>query len=127
MSTQNVRPAVGERVRVTQQIPQRHEVWTTHVEGKVLSLSQKKTGSWYAHSKDDRLWLDRLTLQKDDGERVVCILDDYSHLEVLPQPEEAAAASIDDDGLDGDEADQGSDDAASDQADDAQADEPQAG
>ena len=73
----------GQRVVVTQQIPQRDEVWITKIEGIVQRYDQQKTGSWFAATKDGKLWLDRLTLQKDDGEIVVCVLDDYSRVEVL--------------------------------------------
>jgi len=72
---------VGQRVRVIQQIVQRDETWTQQVEGEVVKIEQKKTGSWYAHGKDDKLWLDRLTLKKSDGEIVVCNLDRFSHIE----------------------------------------------
>jgi len=74
----------GAVVEVTQQIPHRDDdVWTTKVIGTVIKYEQAKTGSWYAHAKDDKLWLDRLTLRKDDGEIVVLILDKYTHVERL--------------------------------------------
>ncbi|MFG0330749.1 MAG: hypothetical protein ACF8PN_12740 [Phycisphaerales bacterium] len=78
--------AVGERVRVTQQIPQRDDNWTTTVEGEVVSYRQAKTGSWFAHSKDDRLWLDRLELRLDDGEITICNLDQFSRVEIMDKP-----------------------------------------
>ena len=73
----------GTRVRVTQQIPMGVRAESTTVEGAVVRFSQEKTGSWFAHSKDDKLWLDRLELVRDDGEHVVCNLDQYSRVEVL--------------------------------------------
>lgn len=73
----------GRRVAVVQQIPQRDEVWTSRTEGEIVRYEQRKTGSWYAHAKDDRLWLDRLVVRKDDGEIVVFNLDGYTHVEVL--------------------------------------------
>lgn len=74
----------GDRVRVVQQIPQRDgDCWVAAGEGTVVSLKQAKTGSWYAHAKDERLWLDRLTLRADDGEVNVYILDAYTHIEVV--------------------------------------------
>ncbi|MEZ6190193.1 MAG: hypothetical protein R3C45_02770 [Phycisphaerales bacterium] len=73
----------GQRVAVTQQIPRKEGVWTDRVEGVVVRTEQKKTGSWYAHAKDDKLWLDRLVIQKDDGEIVVANLDAYTHVEAL--------------------------------------------
>ena len=53
------------------------------VEGEVVSLRQAKTGSWFAHSKDDRLWLDRLEIRLADGEVVVCNLDRFSRVEIV--------------------------------------------
>lgn len=75
---------IGQRVVVTQQIPQRDEVWTSRTEGTIVAFDQKKTGSWFAHAKDDKLWLDRLTLKKDDGELIICNLDNYTRVETLP-------------------------------------------
>ena len=71
----------GNVVEVTQQIPQRDETWTTTTRGTIVKYEQTKTGSWFAHSKDDKLWLDRLTLKLDDGEIVELNLDKYSHIQ----------------------------------------------
>jgi hypothetical protein len=77
----------GAKVKVTQQIAARDYAWTSDVTGTVLEFEQKQTGSWYAHSKNDKLWLDRLLLKRDDGELMTLNLDDYSHVEVLaPAP-----------------------------------------
>jgi hypothetical protein len=77
----------GTRVKVTQQIAARDYTWTSDVVGTVLGYEQKQTGSWFAHSKNDKLWLDRLLLKKDDGELITLNLDDYSHVELLdPAP-----------------------------------------
>lgn len=73
----------GMRVRVTQQIPFGKQTTTTSVEGEIVRFGQQKTGSWFAHSQDDKLWLDRLELKKDDGELVVVNLDQYSRVETL--------------------------------------------
>ena len=73
--------APGTRVRVTQQTPLRDRTWTNAVEGVVQRCRQAKTGSWFAHAKDDQLWLDRLELQLDDGELAVLNLDQYSVVE----------------------------------------------
>ena|SRR5688572_6013288 len=76
----------GAIVEVTQQIPHRDRVWTNRIRGTVVSYQQKQTGSWFAHSKDDKLWLDRLVLRKEDGEITSLNLDDYTHLEVIRPP-----------------------------------------
>ena len=80
-----IRP--GAKVKVTQQIAARDYTWTSDVVGTVMGFEQKQTGSWYAHSKNDKLWLDRLLIKKDDGELTTLNLDDYSHVELLsPAP-----------------------------------------
>jgi hypothetical protein len=72
----------GVKVKVTQQIAARNYALTSDVSGTVVRFEQKTTGSWFAHSKNDKLWLDRLTLRKDDGELITLNLDDYSHVVV---------------------------------------------
>ena len=58
----------------------------TELEGEVLRAGQQQTGSWFAHSKDKKLWLDRLEIRKDDGELITINLDQYSRVEPLDQP-----------------------------------------
>lgn len=82
---------IGRRVRVVQQIPRLSGTMTTKVEGVVASYGQSKTGSWFAHSKDHKLWLDRVELVKDDGERVICNLDQYTHVEAVEAAQSPAA------------------------------------
>jgi hypothetical protein len=53
------------------------------IEGTIVSYKQQTTGSWYAHSRDDKLWLDRIVIKKADGEITTLNLDDYSNIEVL--------------------------------------------
>ncbi len=73
----------GTRVRITQQVPRRQGHLKTTIEGSVVRYEQSKTGSWYAHGKDDKLWLDRLVLRRDDGEIVYLNLDQYSLVEAV--------------------------------------------
>ena len=68
-------------MRVTQQLAQRDRTWTNTVEGVITRYQQAKTGSWFAHAKDDQLWLDRLELLLDDGEIAILNLDQYSVIE----------------------------------------------
>ena len=76
----------GAKVKVTQQIAARHYSLPTVVEGTIVSFAQKETGSWFAHSRDDRLWLDRLVIRKADGELTTLILDEYSHIVIVSAP-----------------------------------------
>lgn len=73
---------IGRRVRLIQQIPHGSGCWRTQMEGIVLGLFQEKTGAWYAHSKDKKLWLDRIEILQDSQEVSKCILDQYSRIEL---------------------------------------------
>ncbi|MFM7807057.1 MAG: hypothetical protein ACKPEA_03900 [Planctomycetota bacterium] len=75
--------APGTRVRVTQQLPQTHQSWSTTIEGTVVRWRQDRTGSWFAHGKDDKVWLDRLEVRRDDGELVTLNLDRWSLIETV--------------------------------------------
>jgi hypothetical protein len=82
-STDDAALKPGTRVEVTQQVPRQHKTFHAETEGVVVKHEQRKTGSWYAHAKDDKLWLDRLTVRKDDGEIVMFNLDALTHVEVV--------------------------------------------
>ena len=73
----------GQRVRVTQTVERRARDWQSSVTGIVLATEVSMTGSWFAHSKDDRLWLRRVRLQKDDGEVSLLNVDGWTRLELL--------------------------------------------
>lgn len=84
--------APGTRLRITQQIVRQGNgmgvgagdgTFTGAVEGIVVMSTQQKTGSWYAHSRDGKLWLDRIELKKDDGELITLNIDQYTHIDVL--------------------------------------------
>ncbi|MGA2582864.1 MAG: hypothetical protein ABSG31_06270 [Tepidisphaeraceae bacterium] len=72
----------GAKVKVVQQIAARNYSWAAEVAGTVVDYQQQQTGSWYAHSKNDKLWLDRLTLRKDDGEITTLNLDEFSVVKI---------------------------------------------
>lgn len=74
---------IGSHVRVSQQVMLHDSAEVTSVEGVVLRVGQQKTGSWFAHGRDKKLWLDRLELRKEDGELVVVNLDQHSRVEVI--------------------------------------------
>lgn len=83
-SATSVRLQPGTRIRVTQQVPRLTGAMVARpVEGVIVRAGQQKTGSWFAHAVDDKLWLDRVELRTDDGELVVLNLDQYSHVELV--------------------------------------------
>lgn len=73
----------GQRVRIRQTIERREGPWTCETVGTVLSVEPEKTESWFAHAQDNKLWLRRLRLRKDDGELTTLTLDRHSEVEVL--------------------------------------------
>lgn len=77
----DVRP--GMRIKVSQTIDRRAGSWTTEVVGTVLSVEPQPTGAWFAHGKNDKYWLVRIQLQKDDGEISLLILDQHTQITVL--------------------------------------------
>jgi hypothetical protein len=83
MSNETVQIEAGMRIRVTQQLVRGTERSAVSVEGEVLRVGQQKTGSWFAHAKDKKLWLDRVELRLDDGELVTLNLDRFSVVEAV--------------------------------------------
>ena len=83
----------GSLVRVTQQIPRRTDTYTTSVTGTVLRQERQNSGSWFARNKRDKVWLDRLLLQKADGEITILNLDSYTAVEVLTGPKATLSES----------------------------------
>jgi hypothetical protein len=81
MSIDELKP--GQRVRVTQAIDRREGDWIATTEGVVESVAVKKTAASYAHSKDAKLWLTRLTLRKEDGEISQLVIDSLAKIELL--------------------------------------------
>lgn len=76
--------SVGQRIRVTQEVDRREGNWQLAVEGTVESVKPEKTGSWYAHGKDDKFWLYRIRVRKPDGELSTLIVDQNSRVEFIP-------------------------------------------
>ncbi len=74
---------IGSRVRVTEALSHGEDLSAFVVEGEIVRMGQQKTGSWFAHARDKKLWLDRLELRKDDGEIAVVNLDQHSVVEVI--------------------------------------------
>lgn len=85
MNEHAVELRAGQRVRVIGQIARPSGSLVSSVEGVVVRVGQQKTGSWFAHSRDKKLWVDRVELRKDDGEIVVRNLDAMSRVEVLAE------------------------------------------
>jgi hypothetical protein len=83
----------GTVVRITQQIPRRLDTFTTVVIGTVIRQERQPSGSWFARNKDNKVWLDRLVIRKDDGEISILNLDEYTNVEVLRGPEAVLAES----------------------------------
>ncbi|MBK8270811.1 MAG: hypothetical protein IPK83_21890 [Planctomycetes bacterium] len=59
---------------------------TQAAEGDIVSIQNKPTGSWHAHGKNDKLWLLRLRLKRDDGELVDFVIDRDSRVTLLKEP-----------------------------------------
>ncbi|MEQ9096271.1 MAG: hypothetical protein RIE32_08420 [Phycisphaerales bacterium] len=76
----------GAKVRITQQFPRMSGTMVSTIEGVVVRVGQEKSGSWFAHTRDNKVWIDRVELRKKDGELVVLNLDRFSAVEILEEP-----------------------------------------
>lgn len=73
----------GQRVRIKHTIDRREQDWHTAIEGVIEGTELQKTGSWYAHSKDNKFWLRRIRIRKDDGELTLISVDPGTQIELL--------------------------------------------
>lgn len=74
---------IGTPVCVTETARRRDRVTETRTIGTVEAWEELPTGSWYAHGKNDRLWLRRLKLRKADGEMSLLVVDDSTSIAKL--------------------------------------------
>lgn len=70
----------GTPVRVRQVTYRRDREVVAETVGVVEEWDERPTGSWYAHGKNDKLWLRRLKLRKVDGELVLLVVDKGTHI-----------------------------------------------
>lgn len=89
MTTTRLNLAPEQRVRISQTIDTREGAWQTVVEGTVVCVARKPTGSWFARGRNDKLWLHRLRIRKDDGELVELVLDARTRITVLDGQEDS--------------------------------------
>ena len=81
MTKQEIKP--GQRIRILQEIERREGNWNSETVGEVLAVEAQQTGSWHAHGKDNKLWLTRIRLRKDNGEITTVVCDPATRLEIL--------------------------------------------
>ena len=85
MTIQDLKP--GQRVRIRQQIERREGNWRNEVVGVVEQVNMEPTGSWYATGVDDKLWLYRIRLRKENGEQTTISMDRFTEIEsVISNP-----------------------------------------
>lgn len=70
----------GTPVCVRLMVRRRGPDTVTVIYGVVDGWAMARTGSWYAHGKNQRLWLPRLKLRKEDGEESLIVLDDATEI-----------------------------------------------
>lgn len=70
----------GTPVCVRQVVERRVRSITSEVVGVVEAWEELPTGSWFAHGKNDKLWLMRLKLRKLDGELTLLVIDDRTEI-----------------------------------------------
>jgi|GEM_PF-351141 len=73
----------GTPVRVLQTTRRRDASYEAESVGVVQAWETLATGSWFAHGKNDKLWLTRLRLRKADGEITLLVIDDATSIAKL--------------------------------------------
>lgn len=73
----------GQQVRIRQKIDRREGDWNLAVTGTVLEAKPRKTGSWFAHGRDNKVWLYSVTLRKSDGELSTLNVDQWTEFELI--------------------------------------------
>ena len=66
----------GTPVRVREVTERRGQPIQVETVGVVEEWEELPTGSWFAHGKNDKLWLQRMKLRKVDGEISLIVVDD---------------------------------------------------
>ena len=73
----------GSRVRIIRRYNANLEDRSSPVEGTVLGKEKVRTESSYRGGRGGRHWVERLVLQKDDGEVTKIVLDQRTEIEKL--------------------------------------------
>ncbi len=73
----------GTPVRIRQTVDLHRSSVTNETVGVVESWEDQPTGSWYAHGKNDKLWLTRLKLRKADGEQTLLVINPHTTIAKL--------------------------------------------
>ena len=80
---------VGTPVCVNTKTWRRDRATETQTFGTIEAWEELPTGSWYAHGRNDRLWLRRLKLRKVDGEISLLVVDDATSIAKLEQAQKS--------------------------------------
>jgi hypothetical protein len=70
----------GTPIRVIEQVHQTDPSYGAETVGVVEAWKEEPTGAWYAHSRNGKLWLQRLTLRKADGELTTLVIDNHTKI-----------------------------------------------
>ncbi|MBN2583943.1 MAG: hypothetical protein JXL80_12825 [Planctomycetes bacterium] len=87
MATESHGSAEGDWVRVTKRLRFQDQVHPVSAEGRLVERRRIRAAGSFAGSSDGRLWVDEVVIEKVDGERSAMIVDQYTRIETLPEPE----------------------------------------
>ncbi len=73
----------GSRVRITRDYDARLARHRVVVEGKVVGKERVRTESSHVSGRGGRVWIERLVLEKDDGEITKVVLDQTTRIEKI--------------------------------------------
>lgn len=73
----------GDRVRVRHRVRVGQRAWQLAITGRVRCIAPVPTGIHTDRRADDDLWIDAVTLEKEDGELCRLTFDENTEVEVL--------------------------------------------
>ncbi|MGQ9629126.1 MAG: hypothetical protein ACUVXI_02280 [bacterium] len=74
---------IGTRVKVTKSYIIARQRKSFEVVGRIVEKRRVRTESSFARGKRDRLWIDEIVLEKDDGERSAIVIDRTTKIEKI--------------------------------------------
>ena len=77
----------GSWVRVTKRLRFQDNVHLVSAEGRLIEKRRVRTENPFAGSPGGRLWVDEVVIEKADGEQSAMIIDPYTQIEELPEPD----------------------------------------
>ncbi len=73
----------GQKIRVTHRVRVGQREWERTVVGTFLERGRRPTGIHTDRVPEDDIWVETILMEKDNGERSVIVLDEFTRVEEI--------------------------------------------